>query len=62
MLVSLLWCAVACLLRCLLLLCHLFLFVVGDVGGGAGSAGRFRWVGDVAIGDVGSAVLFCFVG
>ena len=39
-----------------------FLSLVGDVGGGAGSAGRFWCVGDVAMGDVGSVVLFCFVG
>ena len=38
------------------------LSLVGDVGGGAGSADRFWCVGDVAMGDVGSVVLFCFVG
>ena len=37
------------------------LSLAGDVGGGAGSGGRFWCAGDVAIGDVGSAVLFCFV-
>ena len=38
------------------------LSLVGDVGGGAGSAGHFWCVGDVARGDVVSVVLFCFVG
>ena len=60
MLVFLLRCAVA-YLYCLR---HgvISLSLVGDVGGGAGSAGRFWCVGDVAMGDVGSVVLFCFVG
>ena len=35
------------------------LSLVGDVGGGAGSAGRFWCAGDVAMGDVGSVVLSC---
>ena len=38
------------------------LSLAGDVGSGAGSDGCFWCVGDVAMGDVGSFVLFCFVG
>ena len=38
------------------------LSLVGDVGGDAGRAGRFWCVSDIAMGDVGSVVLFCFDG